>query len=77
MGCEEQKPINREVSDGLGIEIQEIDAIKNPDYIKKYQLKVTPTIVILVNGDEKARFEGVVQREELESAIKTYLGTDS
>ncbi len=72
MGCEEQKAINREVSDALGIEIQEIDAIKNPDYIKQYQLEVTPTIVILTNGDEKTRFEGVVHREELEAAIRRY-----
>lgn len=77
MGCEEQKPINQEVSKALGIEIKEIDIIQHMVYIKKYQLKVTPTIVILVNGDEKARFEGVVHREELEAAIQKRLGTGS
>ena len=31
MGCEEQAPILREVERDLGIEIEEIDAVKNPE----------------------------------------------
>jgi thioredoxin 1 len=73
MGCEEQKPINREVSADLGVEIEEIDAVKNPKYIEQYHLRVTPTILILEDEDVKERFEGVIHREELEDAIKKYL----
>lgn len=73
MGCEEQKPINQEITAVLRIPIEEFDAVKHPEYIKKYQLRVTPTILILVNGDVKARFEGVVHREELEATIRKYL----
>jgi thioredoxin 1 len=73
MGCEEQAPINREVSGALGIEIEEIDAVKTPRYIKQYNLRVTPTILILEADEVKERFEGVVHREELEASIKKYL----
>jgi len=36
-------------------------------------MRATPAIVIEKDGSEKERFEGVVQREQLESAIKKYL----
>jgi thioredoxin 1 len=73
MGCMEQSPINREVSQALHVTIEEIDAVKEPEYVKKYSLKVTPTIVIEKDGLQKERFEGVVHREQLEGAIKKYL----
>jgi len=73
MGCMEQEPINREVGKRLGIRIEEIDATKNPAYIKEYQLKATPTLLILVEGVVKERFEGVVHPEQLEEALKKYL----
>jgi thioredoxin 1 len=73
MGCSEQSPINRQVEKTLHIEIQEIDAVKNPRFVAQYHLRVTPTIIILKNGEEKRRFEGLVYREELEAALKEYL----
>ena len=73
MGCMEQSPINREVSDALHVSIGEIDAVQNPQYIKQFSLKVTPTIIIEKDGLMKERFEGVVHREQLEGAIKKYL----
>ena len=39
----EQAPINAEVGKSLGLKIEEIDAVKNPQYIKEYQLTATPT----------------------------------
>ena len=73
MGCMEQTPINREVEKTLGITIEEIDAVKNPQYIREYGLKVTPTIIVLHDGEAKERFEGVVHQEQLESTLKKYL----
>jgi Thioredoxin. len=73
MGCMEQVPINREVERALNITIEEIDAIKNSYYIKEFQLKVTPTIVILKEGTVLERFEGVVHTEQLREALKKYL----
>jgi len=73
MGCMEQTPINTEVAKALNITIEEIDAIKNPQYIKEFLLKVTPTIVILKEEIQVGRFEGVVHTEQLKAAIKKFL----
>jgi thioredoxin 1 len=73
MGCMEQEPINVEVGKKLGIRIEEIDATKNPAYIEEYQLKATPTIIVIVEGLVKERFEGVVHMEQLEETLKKYL----
>jgi thioredoxin 1 len=73
MGCMEQTPINAEVAKALNITIEEIDAIKNPHFIKEFTLKVTPTILILQEEKVLERFEGVVHPEQLRAAIKKYL----
>ena len=73
MGCSEQAPINREVEKDLHIRIEEIDAVKNPRFVTQFHLRVTPTIIVLENGEERKRFEGLVHREELEAAIGMYL----
>jgi thioredoxin 1 len=73
MGCMEQEPINLEIARTLQIHIEEIDAVKNPQYIQQYQLKATPTILFLCDGKMVERFEGVVHAEQLEAALKKYL----
>jgi thioredoxin 1 len=73
MGCMEQSPINTEVAKALNLTIEEIDVIKNPQYIREFLLKVTPTLVILKEGILMERFEGVVHTEQLKEAIKKYL----
>ena len=73
MGCSEQVPINREVEKDLHLSIEEIDVVKNPRFVRQYHLRVTPTTIILRNGEEMKRFEGLVHREELEAALRQYL----
>ncbi|TAJ44832.1 YbbN family protein [Methanofollis fontis] len=73
MGCIEQEPINREVEGALGVVIEERDALTHTDDIGAYGLKVTPTVLVLVDDEVRERFEGVVHREALEEAIKKYL----
>ena len=73
MGCMEQDPVNREVEKALGITIEEIDAVENPQYIREYQLKVTPTLIILVDSMVRDRFEGFVHAETLIASLKKYL----
>jgi len=73
MGCMEQEPINREVEKALSLTIEEIDATQNPQYIKEYQLKVTPTIVVIQDGTVRERFEGLVHPERLKETLKKYL----
>lgn len=73
MGCSEQAPINREMEKALRIRIEEVDVVKNPRFVAQYHLRVTPTTLILKNGEERKRFEGLVHREELEAALRKYL----
>jgi thioredoxin 1 len=73
MGCMEQTPINAEVAKALNITIEEIDAIKNPHFIKEFTLKVTPTILIIKEDKVLERFEGVVHPEQLRASIMKYL----
>lgn len=73
MGCEEQTPILHETKNALGIEIEEIDAVKNPRYIKEYNLRVTPTTLVIEDGEVRERMEGLVHREDLEAAIRRHL----
>jgi thioredoxin 1 len=72
MGCMEQTPINREVEKKLSFKIEELDAVKHPELIRQYELKVTPTIVILNNDVVQERLEGVVHAEPLEAVLKKY-----
>ena len=73
MGCEEQTPILREVEHDLGITIEEIDAVKNPQYIKEYSLRVTPTTLVIADDGVRERMEGLVHREDLEAAVRRHL----
>ena len=72
MGFMEQSPINREVEKKMDVTIEEIDVVKNPQFIQQYGLKVTPTIIILDKNVVKERLEGVVQAEQLEATLKKY-----
>ena len=73
MACAEQAPINKATAAALGIVIEELDALATHDAIAKYQLKVTPTIVIVKDGEIKEKLEGVIQQEQLEAAVRKYL----
>lgn len=72
MGCMEQSLINREVEKKMDVTIEEIDVVKNPQFIQQYGLKVTPTIIILDKDVVKERLEGVVQAEQLEATLEKY-----
>lgn len=72
-GCDEQKAINQEIEENLSISIKDIDAVRTEGAIQKYALKVTPTILILVDDTEKERFEGITPGQILEEKIKKYV----
>jgi thioredoxin 1 len=60
------------VEKNLSLTIEEIDAVKHPQLIEQYGLKVTPTILILNNDVVQERLEGVVHTEQLEALLKKY-----
>lgn len=73
MACEEQGPINSEVEKALNVHIEAVNPIVERQFIEQYHLRVTPTILVLADGDVVERFEGVVHREQLEEAIRRHL----
>jgi thioredoxin 1 len=73
MACQEQEPINKGIETVLNIHIKMINPLIERKYIEEYQLKVTPTILIIKDGKVAERFEGVVHREQLEDTIRKYL----
>ncbi len=72
-GCEEQMSVNHEIEEKRGVTIKEIDAVKTEGAIQKYTLHVTPTILVLVNGKEKERLEGITPAPVLEEILKKYV----
>lgn len=72
-GCDEQRDINLEIEEKLGVVIKDIDAVRTEGVIQKYGLRVTPTILVLVNGTEKERMEGITPGTVLEEKIKKYV----
>ena len=73
MGCMEQEPINAEVSRTLNVSIEEIDAVKNPQYIKEYAAEGDTDDPGDLKDEKRERFEGVVHAEPFEAALKKYL----
>jgi glutaredoxin len=71
--CEEQKSIIEGVAERKGIRAREFDISERPEYVRKYHLKITPTTLILVNAEEKIRFERIVSSDELTDALQRYL----
>lgn len=72
-GCDEQESINHEIEEKTGITVTYIDAVKTEGAIQKYALRVTPTILVLVNGTEKERLEGITPGPVLEEILKKYV----
>ena len=72
-GCDEQKAINQKIEEKLGISIKDIDAVQTEGAINKYALKVTPTILIMVDNTERERFEGITPGNILEETLKKYV----
>jgi tRNA U34 2-thiouridine synthase MnmA/TrmU len=72
-GCEEQKSLIKNVAEQIGIPVREFDISERPEYVRKYHLSITPTTLIMVNAEEKIRFERLVTSDELKDAIQRYL----
>ncbi len=73
MACHEQEPVLAEVEGACTIRAERINPLREKAAIEKYHLTVTPTIIILKDGVETRRFEGLVYREQLEEAIRQSL----
>ena len=66
----------REKNDGLedeypDVEFREVDIQKDLETAEEYGVRKTPTTLIYANGEQTAEFIGIVDREDLESAIES------
>ena len=73
MACVEQEPITREIAAAHNLPVECINPVKEKQYISQFNLRVTPTIIILKDENVVERFEGVVHREQLEEAVSRHL----
>ncbi|HOO97006.1 MAG TPA: thioredoxin family protein [Caldisericia bacterium] len=70
--CIEMNKILESVGDQMGdkVDIRVIDVRDDPDAASKYGIRVIPTTIFYdISGNERYRFEGVVQREDVVSYI--------
>lgn len=72
MACQEQEPILSEVERNTHLIAERINPLRERSAMHEFRLSVTPTILIMNNGTEVKRFEGLVHREQLEEAIRRH-----
>ncbi|MFB1063064.1 thioredoxin family protein [Natrinema sp. H-ect4] len=66
----------REKNDGLedeypDVEFREVDIQKDLETAEEYGVRKTPTTLIYANGEQTAEFIGIIDRNDLESAIES------
>jgi thioredoxin 1 len=65
----------REKNDGIedeypDIEFREVDIRTDIETAEEYGVRKTPTTLVYANGDQTAEFIGIVERDELQTAIE-------
>jgi thioredoxin 1 len=65
----------REKNDGIDdeypdVEFREVDIQRDIETAEEYGVRKTPTTHVYANGEQTAEFIGIVDRDELESAIE-------
>ncbi|WP_253741705.1 thioredoxin family protein [Halorientalis sp. IM1011] len=72
----------REKNDGIeekypDVEFREVDIQKDLERADEYGVRKTPTTLVYANGEQTAEFIGIVERNDLESAIECATGHSS
>tara|TARA_B100000767_G_C19746871_1_gene528947 strand:+ start:1348 stop:2073 length:726 start_codon:yes stop_codon:yes gene_type:complete len=71
--CKKMKPIILEIKEeNKNLKVIFIDADVNKELVKKYQIKGVPVFILFIDGVEKFRHVGVIDKSELLSNIKLY-----
>lgn len=71
--CKMVKPIVQQVSQETGVDINYVNVDYDASLSQRYDIKSIPTIVILdAAGNVQWRHTGVLQREQLKSALQTF-----
>jgi thioredoxin 1 len=62
--CKIFGPIMQQLSTE-GISVEKIDVGMDQDSVSRYNIHNVPTVILMENGREKARFTGVKSKEEI------------
>ncbi|HNR97942.1 MAG TPA: thioredoxin [Planctomycetota bacterium] len=70
--CKIQLPILQKLAEALGnrAKIAKINVDENPDTAQQFKVQGIPTMVLLKNGAEIARFTGVTDQKRLQAAVE-------
>ncbi|WP_311173598.1 thioredoxin family protein [Halobellus ordinarius] len=70
--CATQREKNEGIEDEYpDVEFREVDIQKDLATAEEYGVRKTPTTLVYANGEQTAEFIGIVDREDLESAIES------
>jgi thioredoxin 1 len=69
--CATQREKNEGIEDAYpDIEFREVDIQTDLETAEEYGVRKTPTTLVYANGEQTAEFIGIVDRNDLESAIE-------
>jgi thioredoxin 1 len=69
--CATQREKNEGLEDEFpDVEFREVDIQTDLETAEEYGVRKTPTTLVYANGERAAEFVGIVDREELEAAIR-------
>ena len=70
--CKMQLPILQKVADALGTraKVAKVNVDDSPDTAQQFGVQSIPTLVLLKNGAEVARFTGVTDQKKLQAAVE-------
>lgn len=73
--CKAMSPILKDIKNRVGDDaaILKIDIDKNPQAAAAFGVQSVPTLILFKNGEAKWRQSGVLQANQLEQVIKSYL----
>ncbi len=70
--CATQREKNEGIEDEYpDVEFREVDIQKDLETAEEYGVRKTPTTLVYANGEQTAEFIGIVDRNDLESAIES------
>lgn len=67
-------PVLQQVRDEIpdGLKFVEIDVDEEPSLVRKYKVRGMPTLIIFRNREPLWRHSGLIQKADLEAAIRAY-----
>ncbi|WP_225336058.1 thioredoxin family protein [Halomicrobium urmianum] len=69
--CATQREKNEGIEDEYpDVEFREVDIQRDLETAEEYGVRKTPTTLVYANGEQTAEFIGIVDRDDLESAIE-------